>query len=212
MRYRFRCAALASAMTVGLFVLSACSDDRKPPPSVTPSAEPATGTAMARESPTATPSPTVVTPTPAPPPPDAYRDAPPSGRADVDEVIRAVRGGDPLALLASFRTKEQPCGSEEFITRPACAAGQAPGTLVPSVFAFQCDAAWVPLAVLRGHPSGLILTDYFFYSATIGGPSSSLIRSPAGEAVESRIVFETSHPNLPKWLAGGAATDVTRAR
>ena len=31
MRDRFRCAALASVMAVGLFVLSACSDDRKPP-------------------------------------------------------------------------------------------------------------------------------------------------------------------------------------
>ena len=99
MPYRVHFAALATAITCGLFVAFACSNETRRQ-SLTPTTETATATATTRASPTATPPPTVATPVAALPPRDAYADAPPSGRADIDEVIRSVRGGDPQALLA----------------------------------------------------------------------------------------------------------------
>ena len=161
----------------------------------------ATGCSGGGSKPSATPGPTAnVSPVVAGTPsatPSAVAIHPTTGDPTVDLVIAAVAKRDWGRLMSLMRTTDVPCDNEYSIW-PDC-QGAPVGSPVPSVWSFQCEDGWVPLAPLLASPEKGGMAHYQLSAVTKGGP-------PVGRVsvvlpVDNWLLFDALDPGFPAAMA-----------
>lgn len=119
-----------------------------------------------------------------------------TGDPTLDAIIRGVVSGDRAVLAPLLRPTNVTC-SGAYSIAPEC--GDSPeGMPLPSIWTFQCQARWVPVAAIQAAQAPLPAGRYRLYAVTNGGPPAG--RDPSLE-VEHWLLFEGIDANLPGGFA-----------
>lgn len=119
-----------------------------------------------------------------------------TGDPTLDAIVRGVVAGDRGVLGPLLRPTSVGCRGDYSIA-PEC-SGSPEGTMVPSIWTFQCEARWVAVAAIQSAHAPLPAGRYRLYAITNGGPAAG--REPSLPA-EHWLLFEGLEPNLPGGFA-----------
>jgi len=176
---RFRLPLIALSLAAVLLLVGCSGGSKRPTPTPTTTASVLTTTA-----PAGTPSAAATTT------PEV------TGDPALDAVVHGVVARDRGVLGPLLRPTSVAC-RDDYSIAPEC-GGSPQGTMMPSIWTFQCQARWVTVAAIQSGQAPLPAGRYRLYAITNGGPPAG--REPS-LTVEHWLLFEGLEPNLPGGFA-----------